>query len=181
MDASFEQHGRPKPTQASTARNVLGFAVLVLLAAAVGTCALYLRAHRPLHALPPSPTKGWQMRGSMEGYAATDMYLKVDGAADTYLRFNAQRLRFATYAQNGPDPAVIEVYCYDMASPRDARDAYEHEKPPDATAVSAGDEAYRTGGTIFFLSGDSYVRLIPTHGGESDAPAILELAQALAR
>jgi hypothetical protein len=181
MDGSFGQRDARKLTQASTTRKAFGIAFLIVLAIGIGACAIYLRAHRRVDTFAASPAEGWHIHGPVERYAAGDMYLKIDGAADTYLRFNAECLRFATYARDAASATVVEVYCYDMASAADAREAYESERPPDAVAVSAGDTAYRTGGTVFFLRGESYVQLIPMHCDDADAPAILALARALAR
>lgn len=187
MARFFAQPYARRLARGGSPRTTAGALVLLLLLLVAVTCAMYLRARRGVRPFEATPAEGWHMRGSMERFADTDMYLKVDGAADAYLRFNARQLRFATYTRDAgaggaaAGGAVVEVYCYDMAAPGDARSAYKAEKPSGAITVPVGDAAYQAGGTVFFVRGKSYVRLIPIEGNAADAPANLELARALAR
>ena len=178
MGTFFGGYKMPELARVSRLTRVVALATLVLPANAIVGCAK--RVQPIADPLAAAAAPDWHRVGPVEHYAADDMYLKIDGAADAYLRFNARGLTFATYARDDRADQVVEVYWYQMTSPADARAAYESERPADATAVAVGDRGYRAGGTVFFCRGTSYVRLIPMRSDETDAPAILNMARALA-
>ncbi len=162
-----------------TARNVAGLLGLIVLMLLVGTCMMYVREQRRFCPLPDNPARGWHLSGTIERYAAGDMYLKIGRAADSFQQFDVQQLRFATYAREGTGGVTVEVYCYDMASRAHALAAYQSEKSAGASAVPAGDGGHRSGASVSFLRGSSYVQVIPIHHGEADEGDIRTLAAAL--
>jgi hypothetical protein len=178
MGTIFRGYNMPELTVVDKIGTAVALTGLVLLASIFAGCAA--RAQRTTDPFAAAAVPGWHRVGAVEHYGADDMYLKIDGAADAYLRFNARGLTFATYARDDRADHVVEVYSYQMTSPADARAAYESERPADATAVAVGDRGYRSGGTVFFCRGTSYVRLIPMRSDETDAPAILDIARAWA-
>jgi hypothetical protein len=130
----------------------------------------------------PAPgIEAWRAPSRVERFAADDLYVKIDGRAETYLQFGVVGLSFGTYQHAGDPARMIDVYWYDMGEAANAAAIYQSEKPPDCPTVSIGDAGYQVGGAVFFCEGSSYVQVLPGSLDEADADVALTIAQRIAR
>ncbi len=142
----------------------------------------------------PSLT-GWVAPKRVDRFTADDLYVKINGRAEVYLRFHVVGLAFGTYEHVSDADRSVDVYWYDMGEPANALGMYAEEEAPGGAPisqgappslrvgdgpVSIGDRGYQVGGAVFFCKGSSYVQVIPTGLDESDARAALAIAERLA-
>jgi len=131
----------------------------------------------------PFPDPGledWRPPSRMDRFTADNLYVKIDGRAEAYLRFHVVELTFGTYRHESDGERTVDVYWYDMGAPANALGMYRSEHPPDATTVPVGRAGYQAGGAVFFCKGSSYVQVLPSRLDEADADAALKIAQRLA-
>jgi hypothetical protein len=137
------------------------------------------RAARSTENLFPAPgLAGWQAPTRVERFSADDLYVKIDGRAEAYLKFHVVGLTFGTYVFAGDAARTVDVYWYDMGAPANALGMYESEEAPGATPVAIGRRAYQVGGAVFFCKGSSYVQVLPSR--LDDGPISLKIAEHLA-
>jgi hypothetical protein len=142
-----------------------------------------LPSHGPLGAESPFPDpdlEGWRAPARVDRFGADELYVKIDGRDEAYLRFGVVGLTFGTYRHERDVDRTVDVYWYDMGQPANALSMYESEQPPDVASVPVGRVGYQVGGAVFFCKGSSYVQLIPAHPDEADANVVLRIAERLA-
>jgi len=129
---------------------------------------------------PDPELDGWHVPRQVERFNADNLYVKIDGRADAYLKFGVVGLTFGRYCREDHPERTLEVYWYDMGTPANALGMYRSEEAPDATPVSLGQAGYQVGGAVFFCQGSSYVQVMPFGLGDADAQAALTVAERLA-
>jgi hypothetical protein len=129
---------------------------------------------------PEPGLEGWRAPDRVDRFAAENLYVKIDGRAEAYLKFHAVGLTFGRYYHRNDAERTVDVYWYDMGTGANALGMYRSEQSPDATPVSIGLEGYRVGGAVFFCEGSSYVQVLPTRLDDADAHAALKIAERLA-
>lgn len=137
----------------------------------------------PFSVESPFPDPGlddWRAPARVDRFGADELYVKIDGRAEAYLRFGVVGLTFGTYRHERDVDRTVDVYWYDMGQPANALSMYESEQPPDVASVPVGRAGYQVGGAVFFCKGSSYVQLIPARPDEADANAVLRIAKRLA-
>ncbi len=127
-----------------------------------------------------SGVEGWRAPRQVSRYSPDDLYVKINGRAEEYLRFHVAGLTFGIYEHRTDAGRTIDVYLYDMGEPANAAGIYRAEAVPGATPVAVGTEGYQIGPAVFFWSGTSYVQLLPSSLDEADARAALAIAGRLA-
>jgi hypothetical protein len=129
---------------------------------------------------PDPVVTDWCVPREVSRFTPENLYQKINGRADTYLQFHVVGLTFGTYYHRTAPDGLIDVYWYDMGRPVNAFGIYRSEASPEAAAVPIGNDAYATGGAVFFWKGTSYVQVLPTRFDESDARVSLAIAERLA-
>ncbi len=172
---------------------VLGGLILLLTIVLVAGFVLHvLLSHRPAAAeqapqdaapqrLPLVDADGWHGPTESAYFAAEQMYEKINGQADEYLRLGALGLTFGRYERVGDASLSVDVYCFHMRSAQEAHNAYQAERPPTVTELAVGDGGYEVGGAVFLTQGAHYVQILPSRPDEHLAPATRRIADALAR
>lgn len=127
-----------------------------------------------------SGVDGWRAPRRVSRFSPDDLYVKINGRAEEYLRFHVVSLTFGTYEHRTDAGRTIDVYLYDMGETANAAGIYRAEAVPGATPVAIGTEGYQIGPAVFFRKGASYVQLLPTGLDEADARAALSIAGRLA-
>jgi hypothetical protein len=130
---------------------------------------------------PDPELEGWRAPRTVERFSADDLYVKIDGRADAYMKFGVVGLSFGRYYHEGDAERTVDVYWYDMGTPANALGMYRSEQAPNATPVSLGQAGYQVGGAVFFCQGSSYVQVMPSGLGDADARAALSIAEHLAK
>jgi hypothetical protein len=117
---------------------------------------------------------GWQLDGRAESYEPGNVYEKINGAADQYIRFGFERLHFVTLVR-GADLLFVELY--DQGSFQNALGIYSEQKDPEQAVERRGEmELYRTPAGVI----GRYERYYFKAAGNSDAPAVREKASEIA-
>jgi hypothetical protein len=128
---------------------------------------------------PGCGLEGWQPPERVDRFSAENLYTKIDGQADAYLRFHVAGLTFGTYRHEADAARAIDVYWYDMGAPANALGMYESEEPPGVGSVAVGDKGYQVGGAVLFCKGAAYVQVLPSSLDDADARAALRIAECL--
>jgi hypothetical protein len=130
-------------------------------------------------ALPDPGVAGWRPAQDVGRFAPDDLYLKIDGRDELYLRHHVVRLTFASYPHESDEQRTIDVYWYVLQTAEDAANVYREEAPPKAPALPLGDAAYQAGGAVFFRRGANYLQVLPSGQDPTDADAALTIARRL--
>jgi len=131
----------------------------------------------------PFPHPGledWRPPSRVDRFTADNLYVKIDGRAEAYLRFQVVGLTFGVYRHVSDTGRTLDVYWYDMGTPENALGMYRSEQPPDATTIPIGRAGYQVGGAVFFCKASSYVQVLPSRPDDAAAEAALRIAEHLA-
>ena len=129
---------------------------------------------------PDPRLEDWRPPLRVDRFTADNLYVKIDGRAEAYLRFHVVGLTFGTYWHEGDGERTVDVYWYDMGTPENALEMYRSEQPPDGTTIPIGRAGYQVGGAVFFCKASSYVQVLPSRPDDAAADAALRIAQRLA-
>lgn len=93
--------------------------------------------------LGPFPSEflagGWSLDGRVESFDASNLYEKIDGAADQFLSFGFRRLDYASLSKAGE---FINVEVYDQGEFRNALGIFAAQRAPGRKVESAGEVYY---------------------------------------
>ena len=131
----------------------------------------------------PFPDPGledWRPPSRVDRFTADNLYVRIDGRAEEYLRFQVVGLTFGVYRHVSNTGRTVDVYWYDMGTPRNALGMYRSEQPPDAATIPIGRAGYQVGGSVFFCKASSYVQVLPSRPDDAAAEAALSIAEHLA-
>lgn len=182
------------PSGPSLTEQIVGAGILLLLALIVAAYVVQVMTNRDYflgpnesayragetHPFPDIEAAGWAAPSEVGRFAAGDLYLKIDGRADSYISHGVVRLTFGTYRQEAEAGRQIDVYRYELDSPEHARALYESERPLHVAEERIGRAGYRAGGAVFFWTGTCYVQVLSTSLDDRDAAVAYEVATALA-
>ncbi len=129
---------------------------------------------------PDPRLEDWRPPLRVDRFTADNLYVKIDGRAEAYLRFHVVGLTFGTYWHEGDGERTVDVYWYDMGTPENALEMYRSEQPPDGTTIPIGRAGYQVGGAVFFCKASSYVQVLPSRPDDAAAEGALRIAQRLA-
>ncbi|MCK4340510.1 MAG: hypothetical protein KAY37_02155 [Phycisphaerae bacterium] len=122
---------------------------------------------------------GWRAPQQVGRFTADNLYAKIDGRAEAYMKFHVVGLTFGRYHFERDAERTVDVYWYDLGAPANALGIYKSEEAPGARSVVLGRAGYQVGGAVFFCKGSSYVQVLPSLA-DADAQAALMIAEHLA-
>lgn len=133
----------------------LSLCFVLLTASAVPGCPL---EEAELKSLLPE-ISGWEMVEDPQFYFPESLFEYINGAAEIYISYDFQRLAVAQYeSETGNSNVSLEIY--EMGSPVTAFGIYSAERYPDNQYVDIGAQGYMEEGTLNFLSGPYYVKML---------------------
>jgi len=103
--------------------------------------------------------KDWSPSEDPQSYFPESLFEYINGAAEIYLSYEFKELIVAQYQKAG-SPANLSVEIYDMAAGRNAFGIYSAERFPDNRFIEIGSQGYIEEGTLNFLVGRYYVKLL---------------------
>lgn len=121
----------------------------------------------------------WMPAGRVERFTPDNLFEKIDGRADHYLKYGVAGLQCATYADRKDPARFLDAYIYDMGSTGGAFGIWAAERPAGAQAVKLGEQGYRAESSYFFTRGRRYVQVVASDSGKAFQDAGLKLARAL--
>ncbi|MDH7568093.1 MAG: hypothetical protein QHJ73_00730 [Armatimonadota bacterium] len=122
---------------------------------------------------------GWTPNGRVERFNPDNLYEKIDGKAEFYLKFGAASLQTLSYADQRTPGRFLDAFVYDMGDARNAFGIFANERPKSAQTASLGDQGYTADGSTFFTRGKYYVQVVASERGTAVQQASLKLGRAL--
>ncbi|VAX16945.1 hypothetical protein MNBD_IGNAVI01-210 [hydrothermal vent metagenome] len=102
--------------------------------------------------------EGYQEMGELEIYNPDNLYDCIDGAADSYLKYDFEELQLMRYKGNKEQFLKIEVYKH--ADKDNAFGIYSNERPLEGNWVDVGAQGYYESKVLNFYKGKYYVKLM---------------------
>jgi hypothetical protein len=140
----------------------------VLVFAAVG---LAVRVGADTPSGPPADLKAmlprlpdWKPAEEARMYDPASLFEYIDGAAEAYISYDFKELVVGDYL-HGASKATMTVEIYDMGTPLDAFGIYSAERSPESRFLAIGAQGYKEEGSLNFLMGRYYVKLLSYEGG----------------
>jgi len=118
----------------------------------------------------------WQPAERPQQYLPDSLFQYIDGAAESYLGYNFQELVVAQYKSKSVPAGSLTVEVYDMGTPRQAFGIYSVERYPDTRFLAAGVQGYYEEGSLNFLVGRYYVKMMCYDCGPSAEKMLTDVA-----
>ncbi len=115
----------------------------------------------------------WKLSEAPRDFRPATLFEYIDGAAEIYLSYDFHELVVAQY-QEKTTKASLTVEIYDMGTGRNAFGIYSAERYPDSRFLAVGNQGYLDEGTLNFLAGRYYIKLLCFEGG-AQSPEFLQL------
>lgn len=115
-----------------------------------------------------------------EHYPADRIYEKINGRADAYHNYDVVDLSFRSFMLGEGGTRFLDVYRYDMGTPRRAFGIFASQRDPEAPVMSLVEHGYWSGASLFFRRGKYYYELIASENTEALREAAERLAGAIA-
>ena len=142
--ATFFKREYMRPAEAiGNTEKVLGGFILFIVAAVVAAFVFQVATDRdylfevdrqaytplsPIEATSPFPApglEGWRAPEQLDRFTAENLYVKIDGRAEAYLKFHVVGLTFGRYCHESDTGRTVDVYWYDMGTPSNALGIYK--------------------------------------------------------
>ena len=137
-------------------------------------------ANKPSNLDFAAPT-GYTASPKVETFDADSLYNKIDGKADLYLESGFKQLDCRVFT-SGNDPNLwMEVFVYDMDTPKNALAVFGVQKRPEGTDVGVADFAYKTPDAVFLTKGKYYVEITGSAASEPLVVAMESLGTAFVK
>lgn len=106
----------------------------------------------------------WQTTADVQRYNPETLYEYIDGAAEAYLGYDFKELVVGDF-QGGRTKVTLTAEIYDMGTDVNAFGIYSAERFPESRFIPVGIQGYLEEGTLNFLAGRYYVKLMCYEGG----------------
>lgn len=119
---------------------------------------LRAEAEFPLNSLLPT-NEAWKRVEDPQNYLPESLYEYINGAAEIYLAYDFKELVVCQYEKVDAG-ASLSVEIYDMGNEKNSFGIYSAERFPDMRFVTVGNQGYLEEGTLNFMVGRYYVKLL---------------------
>lgn len=138
---------------------------------------LFIKGQTPaeLYGYLPQLT-GWTLAGETEVFNEDNLFDRINGAAPLFIENNFVEMTSMEYTR-GDDYITIQAYRH--ATPEDVFGMYASERSSDLSYLPVGGEGQGDGKSIYFFSGNIYVKMW-TNSAEDIAATLQEVAGSLA-
>jgi len=109
--------------------------------------------------------ESWTLVGSPQIYQPENLFEYINGAAESYISYGFKELIVAEYKIKDKDCDVI-LEIYDMGDDKNCFGIYSSERYPDSHFIPIGTQGYLEQGTLIFLTGRYYVKLVSFECGD---------------
>jgi len=118
---------------------------------------------------------GWTRTEEPELYRPETLYEYIDGAAEAYIGYDFKELVVGQFRTDG-SKAQVTVEIYDMGTPLNAFGIYSVERFPESRFLEIGVQGYIEEGSLNFLAGRYYLKLLCYEGGDKTEPILKSFA-----
>jgi len=120
-----------------------------------------------LHFLLPDVVT-WKIPEAPQDYFPEILFEYINGAAEIYLSYDFKELTVGQY-EKGDSNASLIIEIYDMGNEINSFGIYSAERFPASQFISLGNQGYLEEGTLNFIVGKYYVKLLCFDSGEDSA------------
>jgi hypothetical protein len=151
---------------------------MFLLAAAAAALSLPASgpAAKTLDLLPQ--VSGWTFSEKPVLYGPESLFEYIDGAAEAFIGFDLVDAAVGQYKMEGGS-GTLSVDVYDMGKPLNAFGIYAAERYSESTFLAVGVQGYLEDGSLNFLAGKYYVKMLAYDAGDKTEPALKAFAAAI--
>jgi len=152
-------------------------AVLILVASFFGSAAfLSKKGDVPsLFSLLPD-VKSWKHSEEPQNYIPVNLFEYINGAAEIYLAYDFKELAVGQY-QKETSSASLSVEIYDMGNEKNSFGIYSAERYPESRFIPIGSQGYLEEGTLNFIAGRYYIKLLCFDCGEESDDILKSFSQ----
>lgn len=120
----------------------------------------------------------WKAAEGVQRYSPETLYEFIDGAAEAYISYDFKELIVAEF-QSGRTKTSLTTEIYDMGSELNAFGIYSAERFSESRFIPVGVQGYIEEGTLNFLAGRYYVKLMGYEGGGQTEEFLKLFAEAI--
>ena len=131
----------------------------------------------PAALMPKVPD--WKPTEEIRRFTAESLFEYIDGAAEAYLGYDFRELAVGEFSRPGTK-TTLTAEIYDMGASLNAFGIYAAERYPESRFLPIGVQGYYEEGTLNFLAGRYYVKLLLFEGGEKAEEILTRFARAIA-
>jgi hypothetical protein len=131
----------------------------------------------PADLLPRLPE--WKATETARTYSPQSLFEYIDGAAEAYIGYDFRELAVGEFARSG-SKTTVTVEIYDMGGGLSAFGMYGAERYPESRFLAIGVQGYFEEGTLNFLAGRYYVKLLCFEGGDKAEEILTLFARTIA-
>jgi hypothetical protein len=121
---------------------------------------------------------GWRNAEEPKRYGPDTLFEYIDGAAEAFLNYDFLELGLGQYKKPS-GTATLTVEIYDMGAPLNAFGIYSTERYPESKFLPIGVQGYLEEGTLNFLAGRYYVKMMAYEAGPETEAALRAFAGAI--
>lgn len=118
----------------------------------------------------------WKFTEAPMSYLPPTLFEYIDGAADIYLAYDFKELIVGQY-KKGDENRSLTIEIYDMGDEKNAFGIYSAERFPDNKFISIGNQGYLEEGTLNFIAGKYYAKLLCFDCGEESSKVLKLFSQ----
>jgi len=152
-------------------------AILVLVASLFGRATFLVRKGDvpSLFSLLPE-VKAWKHSEEPQHYIPGNLFEYINGAAEIYLAYDFKELAVGQYQkENSPEALSVEIY--DMGNEKNSFGIYSAERYPESRFIPIGSQGYLEEGTLNFIAGKYYIKLLCFDCGEGSDDVLKSFSQ----
>ncbi len=123
-----------------------------------------LAASSSLLALLPK-VSGWELSEEPRFYQPENLFEYINGAAESYLSYEFQELVVAQY-RKASSTATLTLEIYRFGEAKHAFGIYSIERYPESRFLNLGAQGYQEEGTLNFILGNKYIKILGFDLGE---------------
>ena len=123
--------------------------------------------------------ENWKQIEEPSRYLPENLFEYINGAAEIYLAYSFKELVVAQYGQAGSE-VNLSVEIYQMADENNAFGIYSAERFPDNNFIPVGVQGYLEEGSLNYLIGPYYIKLLCFEGGDRSAEYLNLFAKTIA-
>ena len=128
--------------------------------------------------LPRLP--GWSLIEQPRSFSPGTLFEYIDGAAENYLSYGFRELLVGDLKKDG-QAASLTVEIYDMEDETRAFGVYSSERYPESRFLDIGSQGYIEEGTLNFIVGGYYVKLLCYDCGDRSDQWLREFSDAIVK
>lgn len=122
--------------------------------------------------------EGWQLAEAPRTFLPSSLFEYINGAAESYLAYAFEELIVADYSRQSP-ASMLTLEIYEMGTSENAFGIYSQERSPESEFLSIGGEGYYETGSLNFIAGSKYIKILCPDCGAEDKPALLRFGRSI--